>query len=91
MKIPFMIRSREYLSRWVLGCFVVWALPLTALAEDTAVEKRRGDLPRVLLGDPEIETSISQQEMAFRMQSSVPELTDLSEENKKVMESYGPG
>lgn len=42
-------------------------------------------------GDPEIETSISQQEMAFRMQSSVPELTDLSEENKKVMESYGPG
>ena len=42
-------------------------------------------------GDPEIETSISQQEMAFRMQSSVPELTDLSKENKKVMESYGPG
>jgi hypothetical protein len=41
-------------------------------------------------GDPEIETSIGQQEMAFRMQTSVPELTDLSKENKKVMESYGP-
>ena len=41
-------------------------------------------------GDPEIETSISQQEMAFRMQTSVPELTDLSKENKKVMENYGP-
>jgi len=41
-------------------------------------------------GDPEIETSIGQQEMAFRMQVSVPELTDLSKENKKVVESYGP-
>ena len=41
-------------------------------------------------GDPEIETSISQQEMAFRMQVSVPELTDLSKENKRVVDSYGP-
>ena len=40
--------------------------------------------------DPEIETSITQQEMAFRMQVSVPELTDLSKENKSVIESYGP-
>ena len=30
------------------------------------------------IGDPEIETTIAQQEMAFRMQSSVPELTDVS-------------
>jgi hypothetical protein len=30
------------------------------------------------IGDPEIQTTISQQEMAFRMQSSVPELTDIS-------------
>ena len=30
------------------------------------------------IGDPEIETTIAQQEMAFRMQSSVPELTDIS-------------
>jgi hypothetical protein len=43
-----------------------------------------------LAGDPEIETSISQQEMAFRMQASVPELTDLSQENKRIVESYGP-
>jgi uncharacterized protein (DUF1501 family) len=40
--------------------------------------------------NPEIETSISQQEMAFRMQISVPELTDFSKENKTVIESYGP-
>ena len=30
------------------------------------------------IGDPEIQTTIAQQEMAFRMQSSVPELTDIS-------------
>jgi hypothetical protein len=45
---------------------------------------------QVLSGDPEIQTSISQQEMAFRMQASIPDLTDLSKEDKKVMESYGP-
>ncbi len=43
-----------------------------------------------LTGDPEIQTSIAQQEMAFRMQTSVPELTDLSGESQKVMEMYGP-
>ncbi|MFG0254987.1 MAG: DUF1501 domain-containing protein [Rhodopirellula sp. JB053] len=42
------------------------------------------------IGDPEIETTIAQQEMAFRMQSSVPELTDLSEETRETMEMYGP-
>jgi hypothetical protein len=43
-----------------------------------------------LSGDPEIQTSISQQEMAFRMQMSVPELTDLSTESKENMDLYGP-
>lgn len=42
------------------------------------------------IGDPEIQTTISQQEMAFRMQSSVPELTDISKEPKNVLEMYGP-
>lgn len=41
-------------------------------------------------GDPEIQTTIAQQEMAFRMQSSVPELTDLSEEPQHILEMYGP-
>ena len=40
--------------------------------------------------DPEIQTTIAQQEMAFRMQSSVPELTDISKEPKEVMAMYGP-
>jgi len=42
------------------------------------------------IGDPEIQTTIAQQEMAFRMQSSVPELTDISKEPKEVLEMYGP-
>ncbi|MDP6445993.1 MAG: DUF1501 domain-containing protein [Pirellulaceae bacterium] len=45
---------------------------------------------RQLTGDPEIQTSIAQQEMAFRMQVSVPELTDLSKETKADMDAYGP-
>ncbi|WP_038168750.1 DUF1501 domain-containing protein [Verrucomicrobium sp. BvORR106] len=39
--------------------------------------------------DPEIQTRIAQYEMAFRMQSSVPELTDMKSEPKEVLEMYG--
>jgi hypothetical protein len=42
------------------------------------------------VGDPEIQARISQYEMAYRMQSSVPELTDISGESKKTLEMYGP-
>ncbi len=48
-------------------------------------EKHYGEI-----GDPEIKTTIAQQEMAFRMQSSVPELTDISKESKKTLAMYGP-
>jgi len=40
-------------------------------------------------GDPEIGTRISQYEMAYRMQTSVPELMDLSKETQKTLELYG--
>jgi Protein of unknown function (DUF1501) len=40
--------------------------------------------------DPEISTRIAQYEMAYRMQSSVPELADLSKEPEKTFEMYGP-
>ena len=40
--------------------------------------------------DPEITTRIRQYEMAYRMQSSVPELTDLSDEPESAFELYGP-
>ena len=42
------------------------------------------------IGDPEINTRIAQYEMAYRMQTSVPELTDLSSEPKHVLDLYGP-
>jgi hypothetical protein len=41
-------------------------------------------------GDPETRARIAQYEMAFRMQSSVPELTDLSNEPKHILDMYGP-
>ena len=41
-------------------------------------------------GDPEIEARIAQYEMAFRMQTSVPDLTDMSDEPDRVFEMYGP-
>jgi hypothetical protein len=41
-------------------------------------------------GDPEIATRISQYEMAYKMQTSVPELTDFGHESPKVLEMYGP-
>ena len=42
------------------------------------------------LGDPEIAARIAQYEMAYKMQASVPELTDLSDEPQHVLEMYGP-
>jgi hypothetical protein len=42
------------------------------------------------VGDPEIQTRIAQYELAFRMQTSVPDLTDISKERESVLESYGP-
>jgi hypothetical protein len=41
-------------------------------------------------GDPEIDTRIAQYEMAFRMQTSVPELLDFSTESQAVLDRYGP-
>ncbi|MBN8627351.1 MAG: DUF1501 domain-containing protein [Planctomycetes bacterium] len=56
---------------------------LDALVELNETSKAR-------FGDPEIDTRIKQYEMAFRMQSSVPELTDLSRETAATLEMYGP-
>ena len=41
------------------------------------------------VGDPEIQTRIQQYEMAFRMQASVPELTDLDSESEHTFDLYG--
>ncbi len=42
------------------------------------------------VGDPEIQARIAQYEMAFRMQTSVPELLDVSREPYSILELYGP-
>jgi hypothetical protein len=41
-------------------------------------------------GDPEIDTRIAQYEMAYRMQASVPDLVDFSDEPQHVIDRYGP-
>ncbi|MEY4939392.1 MAG: hypothetical protein RIQ93_1127 [Verrucomicrobiota bacterium] len=48
------------------------------------------ELKRREFGDPEIATRIAQYEMAYRMQTSVPELTDFSRESPDVLAMYGP-
>lgn len=57
-----------------------------ALLDDVA---RLNRLKHDSFGDPEIETRIGQYELAFRMQTSVPELTDFSDEPRHILESYG--
>ncbi|MCC6671305.1 MAG: DUF1501 domain-containing protein [Planctomycetes bacterium] len=55
---------------------------LDLLAELNAVQRERH-------GDPETDTRIAQYELAFRMQTSVPEACDLQREPREVLELYG--
>ena len=48
------------------------------------------ELNRERFGDPEIATRIAQYEMAYRMQTSVPELLDTSKEPEHITKTYGP-
>jgi Protein of unknown function (DUF1501) len=52
--------------------------------------KRLNEINLQQAGDPETLTRIQQYEMAFRMQASVPELTNLSREPQKTLDMYGP-
>ena len=45
---------------------------------------------KAVYNDPEIDTRIAQYELAYRMQSSVPELIDFRDEPKHILEMYGP-
>ncbi len=55
---------------------------------DTLAHLNQKELAEV--GDPETQARIAQYEMAFRMQSSVPDLMDLSGESKQTLDLYGP-
>ena len=60
------------------------------LQRDTLDTLRRMNEKRLgIVGDPEIATRINSYEMAYRMQSSAPELTDLSKESKATLDMYG--
>jgi hypothetical protein len=63
---------------------------------DPQLQKETLDLVEALnkkrletIGDPEIATRIASYEMAFRLQSSAPELTDLRQESQKTLDMYG--
>ncbi|MFY9232922.1 MAG: DUF1501 domain-containing protein [Fimbriimonadaceae bacterium] len=47
-------------------------------------------IKQAAVGDPEIATRIAQYELAFRMQTSVPDLLDISKEPSNIIEMYGP-
>ncbi|HVW83045.1 MAG TPA: DUF1501 domain-containing protein [Bryobacteraceae bacterium] len=51
--------------------------------------KRLNEMRLGVTGDPEISTRINSFEMAFRMQSSAPELMDITKESKETLELYG--
>ena len=51
---------------------------------------KMNQLRRESVGDPEIDTRISAYEMAYRMQTSVPDLTNVSDESQETLDLYGP-
>jgi hypothetical protein len=55
---------------------------------DLVGELNEGEMQRSL--DPEVRTRIAQYEMAYRMQMSVPELADFSDEDEETLAMYGP-
>ena len=48
------------------------------------------ELQNTTYGDPEVEARIAQYEMAYRMQTSVPEVMDIKDEPEEVFDLYGP-
>ncbi|MCP5119120.1 MAG: DUF1501 domain-containing protein, partial [bacterium] len=60
-----------------------------AQGEPTSTVRHLNELQAGSGGDPEITTRIAQYELAFRMQMSVPELVDFSDEPKSVLQMYG--
>ncbi len=74
-------------------------VPYLANPEGMSREARRSLLDDIAVlnkqhladyGDPEIETRIAQYEMAYRMQNSVPDLVDFSNESQATLDRYGP-
>src|SRR6056297_1440860 len=89
--LPSRFQGVQFQSRGDAVHFVKPPAGVTAATQRQTLDLV-GQLNRELLadrGDPEIATRISQYEMAFRMQSSVPELADMSDETAQTLELYG--
>ena len=65
-------------------------VPAEVRARSIATISRLNQLRMADVGDREIQSRIAQYELASRMQTSVPELTDLSQESARVLQRYGP-
>ena len=61
----------------------------SAEAIDRCGQRAESDRAQDALSDPEIQTRVAQYEMAFRMQSSVPDLVDMGKESQKTLDMYG--
>lgn len=51
--------------------------------------KQINEIQNSTYGDPEVDARIAQYEMAYRMQTSIPEVTDMSDESDRTFEMYG--
>ena len=73
----------------------IFPIPKASTQRTAPLSRRRSTSSNKLeheeFGDPETKARIAQYEMAYRMQSSVPELTDLSKEPEHTFEMYGAG
>ena len=91
--LPTQLSGREVPLRRAIRCSI---FPIPPGTRATARRRFLDDLAKLNqvqleeYQDPEIATRIAQYEMAFRMQTSVPELTDLSKEPESTFELYGP-
>ena len=84
-------KGRVFKRRAILFCFCrIPGRRCQNSTSDARLVGRAESKHFVEIGDPEIQTTIAQQEMAFRMQSSVPELTDISSESPETLAMYGP-
>jgi uncharacterized protein (DUF1501 family) len=89
--LPTVHQGVEFRSKGDPVLFVSNPPGVDAAARRTSLDLIRdlNQAHRADAGDPEIDTRISAYEMAYRMQSSVPELTDISKEPQAIHELYG--
>jgi len=89
--LPSRFQGVEFRSTGAPVLYVNRPPGVTAAQQRDVVDAvaRMNSIEESISADPEIATRISQYEMAFKMQSSVPELMDVSDEPQHVLDLYG--